>query len=82
MVLMLVVAVAILVVNLYGVSFRAETIVGVEKSLVFLGADSSFLGMTKAWIFLSIGFLLSIAGLIFETIADIQLREFIQIKKP
>jgi steroid 5-alpha reductase family enzyme len=73
MILMLVVATAILVVN--------------HPSL-----DSSFLRMTESgllrisqWreqIFLIIGTLIALAGLIFETIADRQLASFLKIKKP
>lgn len=81
MVLMLVVATPILIVNFSDLSFRAETIVGVEKSAILFWADSSFNGITEQ--FLSIlGSILALFGLIFEIIADYQLKQFIKIKKP
>jgi steroid 5-alpha reductase family enzyme len=77
MILMLVVALPILVVNLS--LFVTPAQAGIH-ALDFSETDPY--RMTKGWIFLSISFLLSVAGLIFETIADLQLREFIKIKKP
>ena len=72
MVLMLVVAVPILVVNLW--LFHI-----IENKGIFATAND---GM---WIFvfcLYAGIILAFAGLIFETIADLQLKAFIKIKKP
>lgn len=83
MILMLVVAIPILVVNLSDLSFRAETIVEVEKSMYLSGADFSHtFEMTKIQPFLIIGPLIALFGLIFETIADRQLSAFIKTKKP
>lgn len=82
MILMFVVATAILIVNTPELSFRAEWN-EVEKSFfLFLWADSSFLGMTKEKLILFIGVIVSFCWLIFETISDKQLSEFIKIKKP
>jgi steroid 5-alpha reductase family enzyme len=66
MILMLVVAIPILVVNLFSEQNPPSPIYqgGVEQ------------------IFLIFGVLIALAGLIFETIADLQLKEFLKIKKP
>ena len=63
---MLVVAIPILVVNLFSEQNPPSPIYqgGVEQ------------------IFLIFGVLIALAGLIFETIADLQLKEFLKIKKP
>jgi steroid 5-alpha reductase family enzyme len=66
MLLMLVVATAILVVN----------------QVEILGADPSFLRMKKGGFWLLIWSLIALAWLIFETIADRQLAEFVKVKKP
>ena len=66
MILMLVVATAILVVN----------------QVEILGADPSFLRMTKGGFWLIVWTLIALGWLIFETIADSQLAEFVKVKKP
>ncbi len=90
MLLMLVVASAILVVNTPELSFRAEWN-EVEKSLfLFFWADSptrgvlttSFLGMIKSEFLLILWTIIALFWLIFETIADRQLAEFMKTKKP
>lgn len=84
MIFMLVVAVPILVVNLYNISFSSFSVGESLSEIVFPGRDphvTSFLRMTKSWLFLSIGILISSIGLIFETIADRQLSRFIKTKK-
>ncbi len=66
MILMIVVATAILVVN----------------QVEILGADPSFLRMTKVGFWLIVWTLIALVWLIFETIADRQLAEFVKTKKP
>lgn len=66
MLLMLVVAMPILVVNVYSEQNPPTPLV--------MGAFEQ--------IFLIIAIIIALSGLVFETIADLQLREFIKIKKP
>ncbi len=81
MVLMFVVAIPILVVNLNDVSFRAETIVGAEKSLYQIDLSAS-LEMTESGILLILAIFIALSWLLFEAIADLQLKTFLKIKKP
>jgi steroid 5-alpha reductase family enzyme len=74
MILMLVVATTILVVN--GSVIPANA--GIH---VFDAGFRDKPGMTEYIVF-SIGALIALAGLIFETIADRQLASFLKIKKP
>lgn len=74
MILMLIVAIPILVVNIPLLSFSAG------ESL--FGADHSFLSMTESGAFIIVWSIIALSGLVFEMIADLQLREFIKIKKP
>ncbi len=79
MVLMMVVASAILVVNFAYTWFLSFS---VGESLSELGRDTRFASMTKGELLLFIGIITSLFWLIFESIADIQLKQFIKIKKP
>jgi steroid 5-alpha reductase family enzyme len=82
MLLMLVVAIPILVVNLSGFSFLSFFVGESVPDISGLGTDPSFLRMTKGGILLILWSIIALAWLIFETIADKQLREFIKTKKP
>ncbi len=78
MVLMLVVALPILVVNLAWSSFLSfsagESLSGANPRLSPR--------MTESEVFLIIWFIIALVGLIFETIADLQLKAFLKVKKP
>ncbi len=78
MVLMLVVALPMLVVNLAWssvLSFSAgESLSGVDPRLSPR--------MTESEVFLIIWSIIALVGLIFETIADLQLKAFLKVKKP
>ena len=74
MALMLVVATPILVVNLSVIPADAG-------NQLFDAGFRDKPGMTGT-LFLIIGIIIALSGLIFETIADLQLREFLKIKKP
>ena len=75
MVLMLIVALPILVVNFSVIPADA----GIQ---VFDTGFRDKPGMTIPEIFLVLGSLIALSGLIFETIADLQLKAFLKIKKP
>jgi steroid 5-alpha reductase family enzyme len=79
MILMVIVATAILVVNFEYIWFLSFS---VGESLSEYGRDTRFASMTKGELLLFMGIIISFFGLVFETIADRQLSEFIKIKKP
>jgi steroid 5-alpha reductase family enzyme len=55
----------------------------VAMPIMVVNSTGIDIGIVKEWnIFLIIGTIIALAGLIFETVADRQLREFMKIKKP
>jgi steroid 5-alpha reductase family enzyme len=70
MVLMLIVAIPILVVNLEYIRTPEWFFIGWEMDI------------TRLWFVLILWVLIALSGLLFETIADLELKAFLKIKKP
>ena len=80
MILLFLIATPILLVNLGDISFLSFSAGESLSDDNISGADPY--RMTKGWLFLFAGVLISLFGIVFESIGDRQLASFMKIKKP